>query len=149
MKKNIIRIICAILSIITVSAFFACSNDSSKKLEEIPSGEELKIGEDTLKVEESFKLKAEKDGYVPGADIKIDISGYPKQLSYFEGQVTFVWEYEYLNDKGKYIPATKTVIVDLDAAGKGTHKETIEFSGARSIKDIELTIEYDGFAVRK
>ncbi len=149
MKKYVIRILCITLAIITAAALSACANDSSKKLEEIPSGEELELNEETLKIEENFKLKSEKDGYVPGADIKIEISGYPKQLSYFEGKVTFIWEYEYLNDKGKYIPAKHTVTVDLDAAGKGSYKETVEFNGARSIKDLELTIEYDGFAVKK
>ena len=149
MKKNIIRILCVILATVTVGALFACSNDSSKKLEDIPSGEKLELSEETLKIEESFSLKKEKNGYVPGADIKIEISGYPKQLSYFDGKITFIWEYDYLNDKGNYIPAKHEVVVELDAAGNGEYKETLEFSGARSIKDVELTIEYEGFAVKK
>jgi uncharacterized lipoprotein YehR (DUF1307 family) len=149
MKKNVIRLLCVALAVITVGALFACSDDKAKEIEALSSGTELELDEDILEIEESFKLKSEKDGYIPGANIKITVSGYPKLLSYFDGKVIFIWKYEYLNDSGKYVPATEKVTVDLDASGKGSYKETVEFKGARSVKDIELTIEYKGFAVRK
>lgn len=109
----------------------------------------MEINDEILKIEESFKLKSEKNGYIPGATIKIAVNGYPEYLSYFEGKVTFIWKYDYLNDKGDYVPDEYKVSIDLDASGKGSYKGTLEFDNARSIKDIELTVKYDGFAIKK
>ena len=147
--KKLTALFCAMLIVIASLSFVACSENSKSDFDYTESGYRFEMNEAILKISADLNVADPKDGYVKTAKTNISIQGVSKQLSYFDGSVKFTWNYEYLNDAGEYIPATYTVTVAIDADGKGTHKETVEFSGARSIRDLELTVEYSGYAVRK
>mgnify|MGYP003312309509 CR=1 FL=1 len=137
------------LAIIFVFALVSCSSKSNKELEDIPSGQKLELNETTLKITESFEVKEAKNGYVPGANAKVDIEGYSDQLSYFDCVIVFCWNYEYLNDQGEYVPGTYTTTITLTPDGTGSFKGYVEFTNARNIKNVEFSYEYTGYAVRK
>lgn len=149
MKNTVKALICMALATILLFAFTACS-ESEKKATDFPntqSGFKFELSEAVLDISQSFDLKKEKGGYIPGADVKITISGNDA-LSYFNSSVTFTWDYEFLNEDEVFKKETYSTTVELDATGSGSLKEKVDFSH-RSIRNIELSLSFKGSAVKK
>lgn len=150
MKHIVKALVCIMLASVLLFAVVACS-DTEKSGTDFPntqSGFEFELSEAVLDISQSFKLKKESAGYIPGAEVNISVSGNDV-LSYFDGVVTFVWDYEFLNDDGEYEAASYKTAVELDATGKGSLKEKIDFDEHRSVRNIELSLSFKGFAVKK
>lgn len=148
MKKIISLVMCAITAALLILSMASCSQPTSQRFPHTQSGFKFEISEAVLSIQPDFTFGKEKDGYVPSADIEVEISGY-EELSYFDGQVTLVWRFEYLTEDGKYEDADYTVTIGLDADGTGSHEESITFDGCRSVKNLTLELEFDGYAVKK
>ena len=147
--KNLIKATALILSIIMLCSLVACgSSSSSGEFPNTQSGFHFPLNESVLNIQQNFKVEKEKDGYVCGADIKINIKGF-SSLSYYDCEVTFNWTYEFLNDQGEYEIGNYSVTVELDASGNAKYSESIEFDGCRNVKDVKLELEFKGEAVKK
>ena len=150
MKHIVKALVSVMLASVLLFAVTSCS-DTEKKGTDFPntqSGFEFELSEAVLDISQSFKLKKESAGYIPGADVNISING-KDELSYFDGVVTFQWDYEFLNDDGDYVDKTCKFSVELDATGKGSLKEKPEFDEHRSVRNIELSLSFKGFAIKK
>ena len=151
MMKHLTKAL-ALLMLATVILFAvsACAS-SEKKTSDFPntqSGFKFTLSEAVLDISQSFKLKEEKDGYIPGAEIKVTVEGND-ELSYFEGEITFTWTYEFMNETGDYELDSYEAVVELDATGAGTFKDKIDFEEHRNVKNIQLFLEFEGYASKK
>lgn len=146
---KIIRFVALIVSILMLASFVVgCEDKAPQFVDTISSGEKVALCEDALSVSADFKPKKAKDGLIPGADIQIKVSGYD-ELTYYGAAVIFTWEYEYLGDTPEYVKAQYSQTVELNNMGSGEFKDQIDFTNYRSIKNIELTVEFIGDAVKK
>ena len=146
---KIFRFIALIVSILMLTTcVVGCESKAPQYVNSLSSGEKAALCEDALSVSAEFKPKKAKDGLIPGADIQIKISGYD-ELTYYNAAVVFTWNYEYLGDAPKYAKAQYSKTVKLDNMGSGEFKDEINFTNYRAIKNIELTIDFIGDAVRK
>ena len=140
----------AIVSFFAIAGFDALiSNNSHDDFNYSPSGFTFELNEsilDITKAECVFEKKS--DGSVSNATVEIKISGEPA-LSYFESTATFIWYYEYLGESGVYEEGALPISVKLDNSGNGTFSQTIELDNYRAIRDINLELEFSGFAVKK
>ena len=144
-----LKIICLILSISMLASFMiGCEDKVPSFVNTISSGEKVALCEDALSISADFKPMKAKDGLIPGANVQIKVSGYDA-LTYYEAAVTFTWEYEYLGDTPEYVTAQYSQTVQLDNMGFGEFKDKIDFTNYRSIKNIELTVTFEGDIVKK
>lgn len=152
--KHIAKVLIALL--LTATLLFAVSACSDGKKEEearfpnTQSGFRFEeLSEAILEISQDFTLKEEnKDGYIPGADLEATVAGYP-ELSYYDAIVTLTWEYEFLNDDGEYEEAIYETEIELDAKGSGELKEKIEFDEHRSVRNLALSLSFEGYAIKK
>ena len=138
----------SVMMILVLCFSMASCSIGAPTFENTPSGFQFQLSEAVMDIEQRFLLDKEVDGFVPGAAIKVSVSGF-HTLSYFNASVTLTWEYEYLDNDGNYVDGSTSVTVDLDATGSGSLDEVVEFHGRRNIKDIELDLKFHGFAVKK
>ena len=148
MKRTLSIILC-IVTLISIFSLGACSDNATKELESVASGTKLELNETTLKITKSFEVAEAKNGFIDNVKINVAVSGYPDLLSYFNGVVTVVWNYEYLNDSGEYIPATYKATVNISSEGNGSFSETVKFTKVRNIRNVTCEIKSEGFAVKK
>lgn len=145
--KKAFSLLSIVLLLVLCFSMTSCSI-GAPTFENTPSGFQFQLSEAVMDIEQRFLLDKEVDGFVPGAAIKVSISGF-STLSYFNASVTLIWHYEYLDNDGDYVEGSTSVTVDLDATGSGSLDEVVEFDGHRNIKDVELDLVFKGFAVKK
>ena len=145
--KKAFSLLSIVLLLVLCFSMTSCSI-GAPTFENTPSGFQFQLSEAVMDIEQRFLLDKEVDGFVPGAAIKVSISGF-STLSYFNASVTLIWHYEYLDNDGDYVEGSTSVTVDLDATGSGSLDEVVEFDGRRNIKDVELDLVFKGFAVKK
>ena len=144
--KTLTAALLAIVLLITSFAFTSCDKDA---FPDISSGEKVDISESNLKVKNDFKTAKEKDGYISDYTIKIDIDGY-KEISYFDGGITFTWTYEVLLDDSEgYVEDSYTTTIDFGADGKENFKEQIALENCRSVRNINCELAFYGYAIKK
>ena len=146
MKKIIRMRSLLMVSTLIIFTFTSCFSSENKFID-VKSGESLLLSEETLVISHSFSPKAEKDGYIPGVKLSVNVKGYD-ELSYW-GTLTLKWDYEYLGEDKEYVPASFSTTIELDATGSGKYNNTLEISNCRAIRNETLTITYDGSAVKK
>ena len=146
MKKFFRVISFLLISVLLTMCLLSCAEQ--KEFEELASGDKVDISQDTVNISASFDPAKAKDGYIPSAGVYIDVKGY-KVLSYFGASIVFTWDYEYLGEDGQYISAKEIHNINLDATGCGNYSGTVEFSNYRAIRNIVLSAEYSGYAVKK
>ena len=144
--KTLTAALLAIVLLITSFAFTSCDKDA---FPDIPSGEKVDISESNLKIKNDFKTAKEKDGYVSDYTVKVDVEGY-KELSYFDGGITFTWTYEVLLDDSEgYVEDSYTTTLDFGANGDTSFKETIALENCRSVRNINCELAFYGYAIKK
>ena len=146
--KKAFSLLSVMMILVLCFSMASCSIGGTPTFENTPSGFQFQLSEAVMDIEQRFLLDKEVDGFVPGASIKVSVSGF-QSLSYFNASVTLVWHYEYLNNDGDYVEGSTSVTVDLDATGSGTLDEKVEFDGHRNVKDVELDLLFKGKAVKK
>ena len=150
MKHLSKALVFVMLASVLLFAFSACSDSKKEPTSNFPntqSGFKFELSEAVLDISQTFKLKEEKNGYIPGAEVNITINGN-SELSYYEGSVTFTWNYDILNEEGTFEQESYETTVELDAVGSGSLKEKVEFEH-RSVKNVQLSLEFEGYAIKK
>ena len=144
-------LLCIMLATTLLFAISACSDDeeSSSRFPNTQSGFKFnELSEAVLDISQSFELKDEKNGYIPGAEVEVSVEGY-SELSYYDAKVIFTWNYEFLNDNGEYEASDYEVEVELDPMGMGSLDKKVEFTEHRSIRKVELALTFEGYAIKK
>jgi hypothetical protein len=135
------------ITAIALCNFSACSKNL--RFPNTPSGFEFALNESVLSIEQKLTLDKEDDGYIPGMTAKAKISGLT-ELSYYDAAVTLTWTYEYLSDNNKnYEEGSFHITVPLDASGCGSYEEKLVFDNYRSVKNISLSLSFEGSAIKK
>ena len=145
-KMLLKTILAATLALAMIVATTGCGAPEIK-FPNTPQGFEFQLSEAVLDIDQSITFAESNKGYIDSVTLNATVTGF-EELSYFDGIVYFTWTYEYLSDSGEYIEDKLIAEVELDASGTGSYSETIALSSCRAYRNVQLNIEFDGYAIR-
>lgn len=118
--------------------------------DELERGDSVDLTAETVNIEKSFSPSNKKDGYINKVDLKVKVTGYDGDFTYFDAKIKVTWLYNEISEKNpRGINKTFETTIELNANGDGLYEYELGLQGCRDVKLVDFAVEFSGTATKK